>query len=367
MNFQFPQIITNRRKELQLTQEQVAQFIGVSRAAVSKWEQGQSYPDIVLLPKLAMYFDLTIDELLGYEPQLTNAAIERIYAELAKDFTEKPFEEVVTKIDALIAEYYSCYPFLVKIAQLYVNHYKLSPDVLERAIELCQRVKGNAEDVRLITEATVLEAMSYLMQQKPAQVLELLGENIPLQYGESQIIVTAHNMLGQTEKAKMLMQVTYYQQLLSMIQSAVESMMLEADNPAYTAETVTRVEGLIELYKIGDFHENTMLVFYLKTATLYVMQGNLAEGKVFLEKYIHYAMRIKFPLKLRGGSYFYLVDPWMEQQDYTMTHLPRDEESIKKDIIAVLENKLFSALFEEDPQLLTRLNTLKHHYEKGGV
>lgn len=363
MNFQFPQILTNRRKELKLTQEQVAQFIGVSRSAVSKWEQGQSYPDIVLLPKLAMYFDLTIDELLGYEPQLTNNAIERIYAELAKDFTEKPFDEVVTKIDSLITEYYSCYPFLVKLAQLYVNHHKLSPEMLERAIELCQRVKGNAEDIRLITEATALEAMSYLMQQKPAQVLELLGENIPLQYGEAQLIVTAHHMLGQTEKAKMLMQVTYYQQLLSTIQSAIESMMLEADNPVYTVETVTRVEGLIELYKIGDFHENTMLVFYLKAAMVYVMQNNMKRAKSFVEKYIRYAMNIKFPLKLKGGSYFNLVDQWMEQQDYTMKHLPRDERTIKKDIVAALQNPMLMPLFE-DPQLYALLETMKHHYEK---
>lgn len=366
MNFQFPQILLNRRKELQLTQEQVAQFIGVSRAAVSKWEQGQSYPDIVLLPKLAMYFDLTIDELLGYEPQLTNTAIERIYAELAKNFMEKPFDEVVTKIDALIAEYYSCYPFLVKLAQLYVNHHKLNPEMLEHAIELCQRVKGNAEDIRLITEATALEAMSYLMQHKPAQVLELLGENIPLQYGEEQLIVTAHNMLGQTDKAKMLMQVTYYQQLLMMIQSAVESMVLEADNPAYTAETVTRIEGLIELYKIGDFHENTMLVFYLKAAMVYVMQGNMERAKSFVEKYIRYAMNIKFPLKLKGGSSFNLVDQWMEQQDYTMKHLPRDERLIKKDIVAALKNPMLMPLFE-DSQLYALLETMKHHYEKGGM
>ena len=68
---QFSSIFANRRKELKLTQEDVAQFVGVSRAAVSKWEQGLSYPDITLLPKLAMLLDLTIDSLLGYQPQLT--------------------------------------------------------------------------------------------------------------------------------------------------------------------------------------------------------------------------------------------------------------------------------------------------------
>lgn len=78
MNLQFSTIFTTRRKELNVTQEQVAQYIGVSRAAVSKWEKGQSYPDITILPKLATYFNLSIDTLLGYEPQLTNASLRSI-------------------------------------------------------------------------------------------------------------------------------------------------------------------------------------------------------------------------------------------------------------------------------------------------
>lgn len=366
MNFQFPQIITNRRKELQLTQEQVAQFIGVSRAAVSKWEQGQSYPDIVLLPKLAMYFDMTIDELLGYEPQLTNAAIERIYAELAKDFTEKTLDEVFAKIDQLVAEYYSCYPFLVKLAQLYVNHFQLSPEATERAIVLCQRVKEHAEDIQLINEATVLEAMCYLMQKKPEQVLALLGDNIPLQYGQEHLIVTAHNMLGHTKQAKMLMQVAYYQQFIHLMQSAIESLVLEADNPAYTEETVVRLEGLFDLYKVGDLHENTLLVFYLKSAMVYMMQGNAEAAKNMLAKYMHYAMQIEFPLRLSGDSYFYLLDAWLDSQGNIMKSLPRDERAVKREIVSSLHNPIFVPLFE-DPQLQALFETMKHHYEKGGI
>ncbi len=64
-HFQFADVFTNRRKQLGVTQEQIADYVGVSRAAVSKWEKGLSYPDITLLPKLATYFNVSIDELLG--------------------------------------------------------------------------------------------------------------------------------------------------------------------------------------------------------------------------------------------------------------------------------------------------------------
>ena len=50
-------------------------FIGVTKASVSKWETKQSMPDITLLPQLAAFFDVTVDELLGYEP---NPAEEQI-------------------------------------------------------------------------------------------------------------------------------------------------------------------------------------------------------------------------------------------------------------------------------------------------
>ena len=64
-HFQFSDIFTTRRKQLGVTQEQIADYIGVSRAAVSKWEKGLSYPDIMLLPKLADIFNITIEELFN--------------------------------------------------------------------------------------------------------------------------------------------------------------------------------------------------------------------------------------------------------------------------------------------------------------
>lgn len=47
------EIIKVKRQELQLTQEKVAEYLGVSTPAVNKWEKGISYPDITLLPALA--------------------------------------------------------------------------------------------------------------------------------------------------------------------------------------------------------------------------------------------------------------------------------------------------------------------------
>ena len=55
--------IIRLRHDKKITQEQLADFVGVTKASVSKWETKQSMPDILLLPRLASFFDVTIDEL----------------------------------------------------------------------------------------------------------------------------------------------------------------------------------------------------------------------------------------------------------------------------------------------------------------
>ena len=60
------------RQEKQVKQEELAEYLGVSYQAVSKWETGASVPDIALLPKLAVYFGVSIDELfqIPYEEEM---------------------------------------------------------------------------------------------------------------------------------------------------------------------------------------------------------------------------------------------------------------------------------------------------------
>ena len=57
--------IRRLRRERDLTQEEVAAHLGVSFQSVSKWERGDGYPDITMLPALANYFGVSVDDLLG--------------------------------------------------------------------------------------------------------------------------------------------------------------------------------------------------------------------------------------------------------------------------------------------------------------
>lgn len=61
------------RKQKNLTQEELAQLLYVSRAAVSKWESGRGYPNIDSLKSIASFYGVSIDELLSGEEMLTIA------------------------------------------------------------------------------------------------------------------------------------------------------------------------------------------------------------------------------------------------------------------------------------------------------
>lgn len=65
MNIYFGETLKELRLKRNLTQEKLSDFLGVSFQTVSKWERGDTYPDITMLPVMAQFFKVSVDELLG--------------------------------------------------------------------------------------------------------------------------------------------------------------------------------------------------------------------------------------------------------------------------------------------------------------
>ena len=58
----------------------VATHLGISYQAISKWERGDGYPDITMLPALANYFAVSVDELIGMEEITSASKLDEIIA-----------------------------------------------------------------------------------------------------------------------------------------------------------------------------------------------------------------------------------------------------------------------------------------------
>ena len=100
--------IKNHRKDLGLTQEQVAAHLGVSTPAVNKWEKGSTYPDITLLPALARLLKIDMNELFSFREELTRIEVGQFVREVTKYALEENIDVAFEMVTAKIQEYPHC-------------------------------------------------------------------------------------------------------------------------------------------------------------------------------------------------------------------------------------------------------------------
>ena len=109
--------IAKTRKEKALTQERLSEVFGVSVAAVSKWETGTAYPDIELLPKIAGFFDMSVDRLLGYDMSAAEMNIEECLAKADELLRSGKRKEAIPYLADLAYKHPNNVEILVKYAQ----------------------------------------------------------------------------------------------------------------------------------------------------------------------------------------------------------------------------------------------------------
>ena len=277
--------IVKNRKSRGITQEELAEFIGVTKASVSKWETGTTTPDIQILPQLASFFDISIDELLGYEAQLTKEQIRFYYKQLAHDFAEKPFDEVMEKCESLVKQYYCCYEFLESLAGLLLNHANLagseekSKEVLSRAEQLCHRVMENSREINRCENAAAICGAIQLYTGKADEVVKSFSEKLDANRAGDYagLLMVAYLQLGQYEQAELVIQVEIYRSILQIIESSIYMLMLPEQSSEKTRETIRRTDTILESFQLETLHPNEAAKFHYRVALVYC--GYLKKSK----------------------------------------------------------------------------------------
>lgn len=359
--------IITRRREKGLSQEDLASYIGVSKASVSKWETGQSYPDITFLPQLAAYFNMSIDDLMGYEPQMTKEDIRKLYLSLSADFAARPFDEVLERCRETAKKYFSCFPLLFQIGTTLVNNSMVSGDtdktlsIVAEAKELFIRVKKESDDTELARQALNMEAFCALALGNANEVLELF-EGVSMQmHSPAAILAPAYQMIGKPEKAKAVLQVCIYQHILSLIDILSDYLALCTDEPKRYDETYKRAITVSEAFDVKELHPSILMKLLVFSAQGYVSMGNTDKALHILEEYAELVTGDIYPLQLKGDAFFNLLDDWFE--DFPLgTALPRDEEIVRQSMVdAVANNPAFSDLKNEShfKFIVEKLKTVK--------
>lgn len=105
---QMSEMIRRKRKELGLTQEQVAEYLNVSTPAVSKWETGDTCPDMALLPALARLLKTDPNTLLCFREELSEQEVNSLCMDAAKIIKEEGVEAGLRMMEQKILEYPHC-------------------------------------------------------------------------------------------------------------------------------------------------------------------------------------------------------------------------------------------------------------------
>jgi len=346
-------LMENRHKR-GITQEELAAHMGVSKASVSKWETSTTYPDITLLPQLAAFFDISIDELMGYKPQMTKENIRRLYRQLSLDFSKKPFDEVLAHCREITKKYFSCAPLLFQIGSLYLNHcmFAGTPEktsaVLEEAKHLFVRAKKESDDIELQSQAIHMEALCLLQLGQPQEVLNLLSPFEIIRLTADPLLAAAWKMLGNLKEAKRILQSGIYQSMIELLNLMLSYEELCTDDPEIFKEAYARTQAVCDIFHLKTLHPGILMNIYLSSARSFLMLGEKEQALCILEQYADLAASDIYPLHLHGDSYFHLLDDWLEQKLILGSDLPREESVIRDSMAeAVADQPVFAVLSDD--------------------
>lgn len=237
-------VIKVLRRENEITQEQLANFIGVSVAAVSKWESGTTYPDITILPVLASFFDVTIDTLMNYRIDLNDEEINKIGQECEMLIVENKMDEGLELTEKYLKKYPNNWKLKYRLSNIYtlvmvkIPKREKQNEMINRYINILEEISNNTANIELKESSLVSLSSGYMMNNQPDKAEEVIKKIYKPSCDPDVILPLIYMQQDKVEEAKKLMQENLYK---SLKEALVSSMSLSSINYNYK-------EGMDEKY-----------------------------------------------------------------------------------------------------------------------
>ena len=176
--------IKRLRTESNLTQEQLAEALNVSSVAVSKWERGDTMPDISMLPRLAYYFRVSIDELMSYDACAVDLEIGAFITEHTKAAEAYNTKECLRLSKAA----YKKYPQDYRVMELYMwdligGYADNDPNtILKHKSELeqiCDKILKGCQDDFIRRDAYVMQGKILHASGNTDEAVALYRDKLP--------------------------------------------------------------------------------------------------------------------------------------------------------------------------------------------
>ena len=154
MSKHFSDNFKSMRKQRGLTQEQIAETLGVSCQAVSKWETNSSYPDISLLPIIADYFGVSVDYLIGHDTSKQIEEINTVCAQVGELFDQKRDWEAIPLLREMLIKHPGNEKLMYHLAWALSGTCKDSEENYQEAILLYHKILEISTDTEMRTKVS---------------------------------------------------------------------------------------------------------------------------------------------------------------------------------------------------------------------
>lgn len=217
---QIGETIFRLRKKKKITQEELGKFIGVSTAAVSKWESGNSYPDITFLPLLADFFDVSIDKLLNYKVELSDVEAKKITRECIALFNSGDFCTAISKSEEYILKYKNSYLLKLKMACLFIMYLWKANDEERikktkiRIKELFEDIVQNAYKEELVEQALYQLSGIYCEEKKYDKAIKALNKIRKSEVQTEVMLASIYIQRGDLKKGREIFQSELYKNVI---------------------------------------------------------------------------------------------------------------------------------------------------------
>ena len=261
--------IKTLRKQKNISQEVLAQYLGVTFQAVSKWENGTTMPDVATIPAIASFFGVSTDELFDFNLYETQKQVEAIVDEHSRYWhTDKP------KAEQIIRDGLKKYPGNDILLNCLIGVLELpgrSDEVISVAKALVESTKYDEvrfDAYRIMAEAyaaqgdlsaakdaieqipeiyfTKLEVAARLLTGEDAYEAAQKQKNISAEDLIDMLIITGKHLLAQGEREKALSQFRIAQKIMdTFAEDFVETKWFKSTVYEYTQEQRQEIERLL--------------------------------------------------------------------------------------------------------------------------
>ncbi len=290
------------RTDRLLTQEGLADILGVSAQAVSRWENGTTYPDITLLPTIASYFEITLDELMGMQDFKSEEKIKTLLCEIDKNSNKGAIYENILILREAVKTYPTNYQLQFKLLhQLSFCQYKNGQGLSEEeeiklnseACEVGNHILSRCNDGKIINRTTQQLCYIYSRLGETEKAVEY-AKRLP-DIGACSTVILGDIYEGEERKKHLQNAVKYY---TSVFWCNLRNMAdLEFKDKSQTnAQRIAILKKALELlalvFEDGDYLNfcDSVSVTHRYIATLAMLENDYELALSSLEKSAEYAI-----------------------------------------------------------------------------